>query len=258
MKRLIKFTFLITFLLLLLPVHFAYSQTPPVSQTIGGLEKTEKDIERKKELDERIIKEKEEEEEIVEEKGIPLEEEKKILIKKIEVRGVTLISKRIVNKIVSGYEGKELSLKEIQKICDLITDEYRKKGYVTSRAYLPPQTIKEGLLIIMVIEGKLGKIEIKGNRFFKTSLLKKKLRLEPGEYFDYKSLQKSLRIINEHPDREVRSVLVPGTEPGTTDIVLEVTDRLPVHIGFNYDNFGSRFIEKDRYALSIEHNKLLG
>jgi len=129
---------------------------------------------------------------------------------------------------------------------------------VTSRAYLPPQTIQEGLLTIIVIEGKLGDIQVKGNRFFRTSLLKKKLRLKPGNTFNYQNLQKSLRAINEHPDRFVKAVLVPGATPGTTDIVLEVTDRLPIHAGVEVDNFASRFLERYRYSAVVEHNNLLG
>jgi hemolysin activation/secretion protein len=80
----------------------------------------------------------------------------------------------------------------MQKIADEITDLYRKYGRSTSRAYLPPQTIKDGVLIIKVIEGKVGKIDIKGNRYFKTSRLERKVKLKPGEPFDYSRLQDSL------------------------------------------------------------------
>ena len=57
MKGLIIFFIVFLFL----PVHFVYSQTPTASETIGGLEKMEKEIEKKKELEERITKKKEEE-----------------------------------------------------------------------------------------------------------------------------------------------------------------------------------------------------
>ncbi len=146
----------------------------------------------------------------------------------------------------------------MQKVADLITDQYRKKGYVTSRAYIPPQNIKKGILIIRVVEGSLGNLEIKGNRYFKTSLLKRKLNLKQDRAFDYSALQKSLTNINEHPDRTAKATLVPGKEPGTTDVVLVVEDNFPFHIGFEFDNYGSRYIEKDRYTVFLEHNNLLG
>ena len=146
----------------------------------------------------------------------------------------------------------------MQSIADLITDAYRQKGFVTSRAYLPPQKIDQGVLLIKVIEGLTGKIEVKGSRHFKTSLLRRKIALKEGDLLNFNILRKGLNEINDHPDRTARAVLVPGTDSGTTDIVIEVKERLPVHIGFGWDNLGSQYIDKQRYDTRFEHNNLLG
>jgi len=225
------------------------------SQTAGGILQQEKMQEKEKKLKERIQKKKEKAEKAKVEEISPKEVGPKVLIKTIKVEGATLIKEKDIQNITSQYEGKELSLFDMQKIADLITDEYRKKGYLTSWAYIPPQTIKKGVLIIRVIEGKAGSLKIEGNRYFRTSLLKKKLNVQPGKPLDYSNLQRSLTYINEHPDRFARAVLRPGKEPGTTDIIIKVKDRLPIHVGFEYDNFGSRYIAG---SLKIEGNYLLG
>ncbi len=230
----------------------------PSSQTAGGILQQEKIQEKEKKLKERIQKKKEKAEKAKVEEISPKEVGPKVLIKTIKVEGATLIKEKDIQNITSQYEGKELSLSDMQKIADLITDEYRKKGYLTSRAYIPPQTIKKGVLIIRVIEGKAGSLKIEGNRYFRTSLLKKKLNVQPGKPLDYSNLQRSLTYINEHPDRTAKVVLVPGKTPGTTDIILKVKDNFPFHIGFAFDNFGSRYIERERYILTLEHNNLLG
>ena len=151
----------------------AYSQTPPPSQTGGGIEQQQSQIQKQRALEKRITTEKKPQEAITEEKAVPVEEGSRVLVKTIEVKDSTLVSKEVIDKIITQYEGKELSLREMQKICDLITDEYRKRGRVTSRAYLPPQTIKNGLLLIFVIEGKVGNVEVKGNKYFSSNLIKK-------------------------------------------------------------------------------------
>lgn len=258
MKRMIALAPVFCFLALISTGDICAQTTPPPGQTGGGVDKQTADIRKDQALEEKITKEKPKEEGLVLEKAVPVEEGQKTLIKTIDVKGATLIPQKTITRIISEYEEREINLREMQKVCDLITDEYRKKGYVTSRAYLPPQTIKDGLLNIIVVEGKLGNVEVKGNRYFRSDLLKKKLELRPGRHFDYKKLQRSLTKINEHPDRFVKSILVPGKEPGTTDIVLEVQDRLPVHAGYEYDNFGSRYINYDRHTVSAEHNNLIG
>ena len=259
MKRTTVF-FLFFFFIFLITTS-AYSAPPPPSQTAGGIQQQEQQIQTERGLEKQIkSKKKKTEGAVVTEKPAALEEGKKTLVKKIDVKGVTLIPQDVVGKIVKDYEGKELTLNEMQKICDLITDEYRKRGRVTSRAYMPPQTIteKDGILVIIVIEGKLGNVDVKGNKFFSSWLFKKKLDMKPGEYFDYQALQKALVKINEHPDRFVKAGLVPGKEAGTTDIVLEVQDRFPVHYGYELDNFGSRYMNYFRNSFTVEDNNLTG
>lgn len=236
----------------------SYSQTPPPSQTAGGLEKAQQEFQKQRALEKRITTPKKAEEAPPEEKGAPIEEGKKVLISNIEVKEATLVPQDVINSIIAPYKGKELSVGEMQKICDLITDEYRKRGRVTSRAYLPPQKIKDGNLMIIVVEGKLGNVEVKGNRYFSSRLIKKKLRLKPGDYFDYQALQRALVRLNDTPDRFVKSVLEPGKEAGTTNVVLEVQDRLPIHVGYEFDNFGSRYINDDRHTVTADDNNLLG
>ncbi|MCP4653717.1 MAG: ShlB/FhaC/HecB family hemolysin secretion/activation protein [Candidatus Omnitrophica bacterium] len=235
-----------------------FSQTPPSSQTMGGVIRQSEQLEKGKKLKQKIDKSPRKLTDGSLGEIIPEEEGEKVLITKITVEGVTLIFQKVVDEIISEFKGRELSLREMQRVADLITDEYRKKGYATSRAYIPAQKINNGVLIIKVVEGKLGAYQIRGNRHFKTSLLEKKIKLKPHDYFDYSSFQESLVRINEHPDRTAKATLVPGKKSGTTDIIIDVEDRLPVHISFEYDNFGSRYIENDNYAIVAEHNNILG
>ena len=99
---------------------------------------------------------------------------------------------------------------------------------------------------------------MQGNRYYKASLFKKKITLNKGDFFNYSQLAKSLRKINEQPDRFAKAVLTPGKAPGDTDVVVEVKDNLPIHAGFTYDNYGSRYILKNRYQFNATDNNLLG
>src|SRR6185503_1954320 len=114
------------------------------------------------------------------------------------------------------------------------------------------------ILQIKVLEGLTGMIEVKGNRYFKSALLRKQIDLNDGDYFNYNILREGLRTINQHPDRNVRAVLAAGKEPQKTDVTLEVEDHFPIHIGFDWDNLGSRYSGKQRYTVRLEDNNLLG
>jgi hemolysin activation/secretion protein len=236
---------------------FAQS-SPSAGQTAGGIAQQQKILDQQKKLEGRIQSERPTEGQAVSEAVEMPDNGPKAMIHTINVEGSTILTSAEIRKVVGDYEGRELSLKDAQKVADMISDIYRTKGYLTSRAYLPPQSLKEGVLLIKVIEGKPGEVEIRGNKYFSTALLKSRLDMQTGGYFDYSALQRSLVYINESPDRSARATLVPGKQPGTTDVVLDVKDRMPFHAGFEYDNFGSRYMNKSRYSGTLEHNNLTG
>jgi hemolysin activation/secretion protein len=231
-----------------------------LAQQVEKVQTGDRQIDEEKLLRERIEKEKQAP--MIEEQApvvpLPKSQYEKAFVKKINVTRVTLLSESEISKIITPFENKELSLADMQKVVNLITDAYRSKGYVTSRAYLPPQKISDGVLEIMAVEGTVGDITIKGNKFFRTTLIRKAIRLQKGEVFNYNDLKRSLSKLNERADRNVKAVLVPGKDPASTDIVLEVTDRMPVHLRLDYDNYGSRYVRKNRYSGTLSHNNIFG
>lgn len=189
--------------------------------------------------------------------GLP-ESTEKVMVNNITVTGATLISEKEINAVIKQFKNKELMLKDMQKMVDLITDIYRKKGFVTSRAYLSPQKIEQGNLEVKVLEGITGEITFKGNRNFKSRILRKKITLKKGEPFDYEALRKGLSLMNEQADMNAKATIAPGQDPATTDVAVEVKDRLPIHVGLTWDNFGSRYIGYNRFKTTVTHNNLLG
>ncbi len=250
---------LISFTLALNNICFA--QTPPASQQMSGEERSRQMQEQAEKLRKKIEKPKEKakiQEKAPEEAPSQAPAGPKILIKNINVIGVTIFSADKIKAITKQFKNKELTLREVQKIADLITDLYRQKGYITSRAYIPPQKIEQGNLEIRVMEATVGDIQVKGNRFYSTGIIKKYVSIKKGEPFNYTDLQQDLLKINEHPDRNAKAVLVPGKEPGSTDVVLDVKDYLPVHLSLGYDDFASRFVRRNRYSTTLTDNNLFG
>jgi hemolysin activation/secretion protein len=239
--------------------HISFAATAPASQDMGGQERARQMQEEQEKLQNQVeqpTKAKPKEKPAQEAPEGPTAQ--RVLIKSINVTGVTLFPNNTIRSITGPYENKELTLKGIQKIADRITDLYRKKGYVISRAYIPVQTMERGNIEIMVIESKVGDILIRGNRYYSTSLLKSYLTIKKGEFFNYNDLKGDLENMNDHPDRTVKAVLVPGQEPGSTDVLLDVKDSLPVHINLGYNNYLSSFLRRNIYSSGFTDNNLLG
>lgn len=165
----------------------------------------------------------------------------KAFIKKIVFIGNSVVSTADLNKLVAPYENTQLSYEDAVAIAKKITDEYHQRGYFIALAYVNHQKIHNGVLRINVIEGRIGKVIVKGNHVYSTKYILYLFRPAIlGGVLHYETLQKQIMILNESSDFQVAVTLQPGEVAETTDVILNVTDSAPSHIDGDFNNFGSR------------------
>ncbi len=193
-----------------------------------------------------------------EEKAASPEALKEFFVKEIRVEGATVIPVSQLRPFAAKYENQMVNLVKLRAAARDITQYYRLKGFVTSRAFIPPQKIENQVVVIRVLEGKLGKATVMGNVFFSSDRILQYLTMAPGEVLKFVKLQGDMLRLNRNPDREVRAVLIPGGIPETTDVVLTVKDKFPVHVAHVFDNHGTRLSGRLRQGVQLRHNNLLG
>jgi len=164
----------------------------------------------------------------------------KVFIKQIIVDGNSLLPDSVLRAVLAPFENKELSFEDAKNVAMALTNEYRKRGYFLAQAYVPYQRITKGVLQINVIEGKLGKVVVRGNKHYSTKYILYSFRpATEHNTLRYDSLEKYIMLLNENTDLHVAAVLQPGEAPGTTDVVLNVTDSAPSHLDGDFNNFGT-------------------
>lgn len=180
------------------------------------------------------------------------------LVKKINIEGNNLFKSDELLKDAKLLEGKVISFAQLQSFADVVTAIYRAHGYATSRAYIPPQKIIDGVVVIRILEVKVGNINVYGNKWFNSILYRNSLKLQNGDYFEITDLERALREINLQPDRYAQAYLEPGSQTGTTDINMKTQDQLPVHASFEYNNRGTSLTGYSRYIEHFTDNNLTG
>lgn len=98
------------------------------------------------------------------EKKLPAGEAEKIRFKltAITLSGNSIFSETDLNGLYQAQIGKEVTLATIYQIADAITAHYRTAGYVLARAAAPAQRVENGVVQIVVFEGRIGKVSIEG------------------------------------------------------------------------------------------------
>lgn len=179
-------------------------------------------------------------------------------LNRVRFVGNEIIQTSELELFTQPYLHQDLQMEDILDLAIKIKDYYRRKGFISVYAYVPPQTIKEGVVEIRIAEGRLEQIHVEGNRWFSDKVISKQIILKKGEIIDYESLRSALVRINEYRDIEAKAVLKPGEEPKSTDIVLEIKDRFPVHAGLDVNNLGTKNTGSIRWGESLTFTNLSG
>lgn len=180
------------------------------------------------------------------------------LVQKIVFKNNTLVKQEELSELAKSVEGKKVSFGEMQRFAEMVTGYYRARGYTTTRAYIPPQKVIDGVVTIQIMEGRVGEIGVEGNKWFKKSLYRGAIPFAAGAFFDMAEMETAIREINVLPDRAVKAYLEPGKAPGTTDITLKAKDKFPVHASYEFNLRGTKLTHRARHIMHLTHNNLLG
>jgi hemolysin activation/secretion protein len=182
-----------------------------------------------------------------------------IQVQKIQVVGSTILSQDEINVLVKPLEGRSATLEQLKQIADKITEIYLNRGYITSRAVLPPQTISAGIVQIQVIEGKLARIEIEGTKRLHPSYIRSRIRLGAGMPLSTASLEDQLRLLRVDPLFDnVEASLRAGDNEGESILIVRVTEANPFQSSFSFDNYSPPSVGSERLGVSLRHRDITG
>jgi hemolysin activation/secretion protein len=188
----------------------------------------------------------------------PTKSNVKVFIKSIIIHGSTIFSQKELQKLVTEYEGKQLSFADMQKIANIITEYYRSHGYFVARAYLPAQELDNHVLAVEVIEGKYGKFTIKNDSLVKTHALRRYLPTS-GKVVSLASLDRGMLLINDLAGARIVSANIhPGVAVGTSDFDLTVQKEARFQVYAMVDNYGTKAVGEYRMSAGVILNSLTG
>ena len=188
---------------------------------------------------------------------LSMREDKKVVLRKFEFLGNTIFSSFFLRMLLVEYLDETVSFKDLQHATEIVEEYYKKRGYFLVRAILPAQDITEGVIKIQILEGQIGDLIIDGGKFYKKDFIEKHFIFSNTGRINYQALLKSLILLNEYSDLNVKLVLQKGKAPATTDIVLKVQDKRPLHFTVDYNNFGSRYVSRNSTGVGLEYSNVL-
>ena len=183
-----------------------------------------------------------------------------IPVTRIEVVGSTILRPTDLEPITKPIETKgQATLEELRQVADAITQLYLNQGYITSRAILADQTIRDGVVQIQIVEGSLEDIKIEGSQRVRQSYIRSRIFLGAKPPLNRDKLEDQLRLLKADPlFTNVEASLRPGTKLGQSLLIVRVTEANPWEGFVGVDNFSPPSVGSVRFGGGIGYRNLTG
>ena len=184
-------------------------------------------------------------------------------VTRYQVIGSTVFSAaeldRVTRPFTTAALQRKLTFSELFLARDAITQLYAQKGYLTSGAYLPPQSFKQGIVEIRVLEGSLADIQVTGMRRLQPNYIRSRLALATTPPLNRERLLEALQLLRLNPLIENLSAeLAAGTQPGQSILIIKIAEAKTFGAQITLDNARSPSVGTDRRQLQLSQANLLG
>ncbi len=191
--------------------------------------------------------------------ALPVSPQLRVTVKQFVFSGNTVYSNEQLRSVTSPYVGKELDFEGLNEVATAVRAYYRSRGYFLAQAYLPQQAIRNGVVQIGIIEGRIGQVEVdsKPGLRISDSLLTGIVgtHLQQGQIITETGLERPLLLINDLPGAQVTSEIRPSRTIGAADVRVNVDQVQDAFNGFvDADNHGNRFTGEYRVGTNLNWN----
>ena len=179
-------------------------------------------------------------------------------IQRFLVEGNTLLKQSELDRILTPFSGKNRDFGDIQRALEALQDVYTSRGYNAVRVSIPEQDIRAGQVRLRVVEARIRRVRVQGNRFFDEKNVRAGLpSLKEGTSPNTRALGRDAQLVNENPAKQVSVALQAADDPGQVDATVRVTDEKPGKTSVFADNTGTPATGNYRTGVGYQNANLL-
>lgn len=184
----------------------------------------------------------------------------KIFIKTFKLQGNSLLTEQEIQDFLKAYQNIEMSFSDIENVAIELADLFRKAGW-TVKAYLPEQDVKDGIVLIQVVEARLGRVVIDGvvppPATAESLSLIIQARQAAGDYLNGNAIDRAILIANDISGVYITGNLAEGVAESETDLILKASSKPFKDGNLTLDNTGSKGTGTSRFALNLNLNNVI-
>ena len=183
----------------------------------------------------------------------------RIFIERFDVQGSTVFSPEELAEVTAEFTKRDLSFAELLQARSAVTQLYVENGYVTSGAFIPPQTLDGNVVVIEVLEGRLDEINVEVDGRLRSRYIRNRLELAGKSPLNANDLLEGLQLLQLNPLIDTISAeLAAGVQPGTSILDVEVEEADTFDVNLLLNNGRSPSVGSFRRQIQVTERNLTG
>lgn len=183
----------------------------------------------------------------------------KIQVSGFHITGQTAFPEEKLQALVKDDVNRELTFSEMEAVARRIAQYFHEQGYMVAKAYIPTQTLTDGILEIAVMPGRYDGLEIRNHSRLSDKAAKRILgRIKSGDYVRKPILERTLLLMSDTGGISIKAILAPGQSKGTTKLIVDISNTDAVTADLSMSNYGNRFTGKDLRTLNLDVHNVSG
>jgi len=155
-------------------------------------------------------------------------------------------------------ENRGLTLGQIEGLATDVENYYHARGFKLAMAYIPRQTMRDGVLLISVMNGILSEVDVINNTLYSRDIL-------TGIFDDilalpvmFDNIEERMFLLNDLPGNSVTGIFLSGHQVGDSKLQLTVGRERRFDSTLRLDNHGSDLTGRVRGFAQVNINNPLG
>lgn len=149
---------------------------------------------------------------------------------------------------ISGFQPGCMGLNTINDYLRNVSNHYIEAGYVTSRAFMTPQDLSSGVLLMVIVEGKVEKVLFNGK---KADFLVMALPGISGALLNLRDIEQGLDQVNRLSRYNAQIKLLPSTQQGYSIVDIQTMEPRLVSVGAGFNNGGQKSTGEEQLSVSL-------
>ncbi|HCT5574932.1 TPA: hemagglutinin repeat-containing protein [Escherichia coli] len=159
-------------------------------------------------------------------------------IKQTKLKGADALPHWLpLQKIANGAVGHCLGAKGINLLMSTLQNRLVDHGYVTTRVLAPSQDLKSGILRLVIIPGVVRHVRLTPDSDDYIQLYSS-FPAHEGSLLDLRDIEQGLENMQRLPGVQADMEIVPGEQPGESDILITRKQDKYWRLGFSLDDSG--------------------